>query len=88
MTFQTGHIGLNVSDLDASKDFYLKVFGFEVFGESGEADRRYAFLGLDGKLLLTLWQQSEGRFATGNPRTSSPVLPGGGHRGGPQGGEP
>jgi lactoylglutathione lyase len=67
MTFQTGHIGLNVSDLDASKDFYLKVFGFEVFGESGEEDRRYAFLGLDGKLLLTLWQQSEGRFATGTP---------------------
>ncbi|SNT04211.1 Glyoxalase/Bleomycin resistance protein/Dioxygenase superfamily protein [Streptosporangium subroseum] len=67
MTFQTGHVGLNVSDLDASKDFYLKVFGFEIFGESGEADRRYAFLGLDGKLLLTLWQQSEGRFATGTP---------------------
>ncbi|ACZ84222.1 VOC family protein [Streptosporangium roseum] len=67
MTFQTGHVGLNVSDLDRSKDFYLKIFGFEVFGESAEADRRYAFLGADGKLLLTLWQQSEGRFATGTP---------------------
>ncbi|MEV8633366.1 VOC family protein [Streptosporangium sp. NPDC051023] len=67
MSFQTGHVGLNVSDLDRSKDFYLKVFGFEVFGESDQADRRYAFLGLDGKLLLTLWQQSEGRFAAGLP---------------------
>ncbi|MER5319609.1 VOC family protein [Streptosporangium roseum] len=67
MTFQTGHVGLNVSDLDRSKDFYLKIFGFEVFRESAEADRRYALLGADGKLLLTLWQQSEGRFATGTP---------------------
>ncbi|GAA3444144.1 VOC family protein [Planomonospora venezuelensis] len=67
MTFKTGHIGLNVSDLDASKDFYRKVFGFEVMGESGEDGRRYAFLGLGGTLVLTLWQQSEGRFATGLP---------------------
>lgn len=67
MTFQTGHVGLNVSDLDRSRDFYLKIFGFEVFGESADPDRRYAFLGSDGNLLLTLWQQSEGRFATGVP---------------------
>ncbi|MFF3445345.1 VOC family protein [Streptosporangium sp. NPDC002721] len=67
MTFQTGHVGLNVSDLDRSRDFYVRIFGFEVLAESGEADRRYAFLGLDGKLVLTLWQQSEGRFATGLP---------------------
>ncbi|MDP9862943.1 MULTISPECIES: VOC family protein [Streptosporangium] len=67
MTFKTGHVGLNVTDLDRSKDFYLKVFGFEVFRESDEADRRYALLGLDGDLLLTLWQQSEGRSATDLP---------------------
>ncbi|GIH75730.1 VOC family protein [Planobispora longispora] len=67
MTFRTGHVGLNVSDLDASKDFYRKVFGFEIVGESAEEGRRYAFLGLDGTLVLTLWQQSEGRFATGLP---------------------
>ncbi|MEV7005611.1 VOC family protein [Streptosporangium sp. NPDC051022] len=67
MSFQTGHVGLNVSDLDRSRDFYVKVFGFEVLGESHRADRRHAFLGLDGELLLTLWQQSEGRFATGLP---------------------
>ncbi|MEU6738806.1 VOC family protein [Streptosporangium sandarakinum] len=67
MSFQTGHIGLNVSDLDRSRDFYVKVFGFEVVGESGQEERRFAFLGLDGALVLTLWQQSEGRFATGLP---------------------
>ncbi|MFF0307332.1 VOC family protein [Streptosporangium sp. NPDC004379] len=67
MSLRTGHIGLNVSDLDRSRDFYVKVFGFEVVGESGREDRRFAFLGLDGTLVLTLWQQSEGRFATGLP---------------------
>ncbi|WP_326828837.1 VOC family protein [Streptosporangium sp. NBC_01810] len=67
MTFQTGHVGLNVSDLDRSTDFYSKIFGFEVLAESGEADRRYTFLGRDGELVLTLWQQSDGRFATGLP---------------------
>ncbi|GII03274.1 VOC family protein [Planobispora takensis] len=67
MSFQTGHVGLNVSDLDASKDFYRKVFGFEIVGESAGQGRRYAFLGQDGTLVLTLWQQSEGRFATGVP---------------------
>ncbi|GGL05522.1 VOC family protein [Planomonospora parontospora] len=67
MTLRTGHIGLNVSDLDTSRDFYRKVFGFEVVGESREDGRRYAFLGRDGTLVLTLWQQSGGRFATGLP---------------------
>ena len=28
---QTGHVGLNVSDLDRSKGFYQQVFGFEVW---------------------------------------------------------
>ncbi|GAA3428209.1 VOC family protein [Streptosporangium sandarakinum] len=67
MSFQTGHIGLNVSDLDRSRDFYVKIFGFEIVSESGREDRRFALLGLDGALVLTLWQQSEGRFATGLP---------------------
>ena len=30
----TGHVGLNVSDLDRSKQFYREVFGFQVAGES------------------------------------------------------
>ena len=61
---QTGHIGLNVSDLARSKQFYQQVFGFEVLGESLEVGRQFAFLGQNGTPILTLWQQSEGRFAT------------------------
>ncbi|MEV4168820.1 VOC family protein [Nonomuraea sp. NPDC049709] len=67
MSFQTGHIGLNVTDLDKSKEFYGRVFGFTVAGESQEDGRRYAVLAQDGTLVLTLWQQSEGRFATSRP---------------------
>jgi lactoylglutathione lyase len=66
-TLRGGHVGLNVADLDRSVSFYVRVLGVEVLGESPDPQRRYAFLGSEGKLLLTLWQQSEGRFATGLP---------------------
>ncbi|MBT2380719.1 glyoxalase [Streptomyces sp. CB00316] len=65
---QTGHIGLNVTDLDRSIAFYREVFDFEVLGEGKDGDRRWAFLGRDSRLVVTLWQQSEGTFA--------PALPG------------
>jgi len=65
--FETGHIGLNVSDLERSTRFYREVFGLVEVGGSGEGERRYAFLGNGTKLVLTLWQQSEGRFATASP---------------------
>lgn len=60
----TGHVGLNVTDLERSLDFYARVLGFEVMGESEEEGREYAFLGHDGTLLLTLWQQSGAGFST------------------------
>lgn len=64
-TLQTGHVGINVTDLERSLAFYTKVFGFDVMGEGKEEGRRFAFLGRDGKLLVTLWQQStEGFDAT------------------------
>ena len=66
-SLQTGHIGLNVSDLDRSRKFYEEVFGFKTVGESREDARRFAFLGLDDKLVLTLWQQAEGRFERRHP---------------------
>jgi lactoylglutathione lyase len=62
-TFATGHVGLNVSDLDRSIDFYVKVFGWS---EKGRGDT-YAFLGDDDRLVLTLWQQSSGAFASDRP---------------------
>lgn len=63
----TGHIGLNVSDLGRSIEFYSGVFGFEVIAESRSPDRGYAFLGTRGQIVLTLWQQSGGRFVTDRP---------------------
>jgi catechol 2,3-dioxygenase-like lactoylglutathione lyase family enzyme len=64
---QTGHVGLNVSDLDRSKSFYQDVFGFTVAAESKVEGRRFALLKDEERLVLTLWQQSEGRFDKGRP---------------------
>ncbi|MCX4503958.1 VOC family protein [Streptomyces anulatus] len=64
---QTGHIGLNVTDLDRSLAFYREVFDFEVLAEGKEEDRRWAFLGRGPRLLVALWQQSEGTFSTTLP---------------------
>ncbi|MGW4380276.1 VOC family protein [Kitasatospora sp. NPDC004531] len=66
-TLKTGHVGLNVTDLDRSTAFYRAVFDFDVLAEGKEDGRRWAFLGRDGQLLVTLWQQSEGAFATDRP---------------------
>ena len=57
-TLQTGHVALNITDLQRSRDFYVRVLGFDVMGEGKEEGREYAFLGRDGTLMLTLWQQS------------------------------
>jgi lactoylglutathione lyase len=62
MTLRTGHLGLNVTDLDRSLAFYRDVLGFSLMGEGKEEDRRYAFLGTDGQLVLTLWQQARGAY--------------------------
>jgi lactoylglutathione lyase len=63
----TGHVGLNVTDVDRSAQFYRRVFGFDLLSESADGDHRYAFLGLDGTPVITLWQQSDGRFAAATP---------------------
>jgi len=59
---RTGHVGLNVTELNRSINFYVQVFGLELVGNSADG-RRYAFLGRDGALVLTLWQQSDSVFA-------------------------
>ncbi|MEU9010909.1 VOC family protein [Streptomyces sp. NPDC048479] len=60
---RTGHIGLNVTDLDRSLPFYGDVLGFDVLGQGKDEGRRFAFLGRDGQLVLTLWQQADGAYA-------------------------
>lgn len=62
-----GHVGLNVTDLERSVDFYRRALGFEQLGASTDGEHRYAFLGHDGTLRLTLWQQSNGAFSTHTP---------------------
>jgi lactoylglutathione lyase len=57
-----GHIGLNVSDLEVSKIFYQEVLGMHVTSESLEFPIKYASMTWDGKIVLTLWEQSGGRF--------------------------
>lgn len=64
---QTGHIGLNVSEVGRSSQFYQQVFGFELLGESQTEGPRFAFLGTEGQVVLTLWQQSKGQFETDKP---------------------
>ncbi|MBT2368395.1 VOC family protein [Streptomyces sp. ISL-10] len=59
-----GHVGLNVTDLGRSLPFYADALGFEVLGEGKEDGRRFAFLGRDGTLALTLWQQAGSAFET------------------------
>ncbi|MFD8420245.1 VOC family protein [Streptomyces sp. NPDC059466] len=65
MTPRTGHVGLNVTDLDRSLAFYRDVLGFALLTEGKDGERRYAFLGSadgGGGPVLTLWQQARGPY--------------------------
>lgn len=66
-TLKTGHIGLNVTDLARSIDFYRAALGLDLQATGAKGAQRWAFLGRDGHLLMTLWQQSDGRFPTDRP---------------------
>src|SRR2546425_2964477 len=63
----TGHIGLNVTNLERSTDFYRQVFDLDEVNASAEDGRKYALLGRDGQLVLTLWQQSDSAFDAATP---------------------
>src|SRR5688572_16844738 len=61
----TGHVGINVTDLDRSQSFYSEVFGLSPMGGSSDGDRRFAFLGDGTQIVLTLWEQARERFDRG-----------------------
>ncbi|WP_354641608.1 VOC family protein [Kitasatospora camelliae] len=65
-SLQTGHIGLNVTDLPRSVAFYRRVLGLETVTES-TTPSPFALLGRDGRLVVTLWQQSTGTHDTTRP---------------------
>ncbi len=65
--FQLGHVGINVTDLARSKAFYMQLLGLKVLGESTDGDKRFALLGYEQGSVLTLWQQSSGRFDSSTP---------------------
>jgi catechol 2,3-dioxygenase-like lactoylglutathione lyase family enzyme len=62
MSFPTGHIGINVTDLPRSRDFYADVFGLQTIGGCADGPQRFAFLGKGSEVVLTLWEQSTGTF--------------------------
>ncbi|MBN6056740.1 VOC family protein [Nonomuraea sp. RK-328] len=63
LSLRTGHVGLNVTDLERSLQFYLQVFDFKVMAEGKEDGQRWALLGRDDLLMVTLWQQSDTAFS-------------------------
>lgn len=58
-----GHVGLNVTDLERSLEFYRKVFDLKTFVERDEDGKRFALLGIDDDLTITLWEQAEGAYS-------------------------
>jgi lactoylglutathione lyase len=65
--YVTGHVGLNVTDLDRSTRFYSEVFDLEVQKRSDGPGHRFVFLGSDDRIVLTLWEQSAGTFRADQP---------------------
>jgi catechol 2,3-dioxygenase-like lactoylglutathione lyase family enzyme len=61
---KVGHIGINVNNIEVSKKFYIELFDFEVIFEETKDDRKYMFLGHNGEIVITLWEQSNKEFST------------------------
>lgn len=61
---KVGHVGINVNNMEKSKVFYIKLFDFEVIFEETLEDKRYIFLGHNGDIVITLWEQSDKSFLT------------------------
>jgi len=66
-SIRTGHVGLNVTDIERSKEFFRRVLDIDVLRVSSDRERRFVYLGTGGAILLTLWQQSDGRFDPRRP---------------------
>ncbi|GAE32979.1 VOC family protein [Halalkalibacter hemicellulosilyticus] len=58
-----GHVGLNVTNLEQSLAFYTDIFELETIRESYEKGKKFAFLGHNRNVALTLWEQSKTEFS-------------------------
>src|SRR4051794_37999842 len=58
----TGHVGINVTNLERAEEFYGSVFGLTTMSASREGTRRFAFLGDGTNIVITLWQQAAQKF--------------------------
>jgi catechol 2,3-dioxygenase-like lactoylglutathione lyase family enzyme len=67
MKVDVHHIALNVTDIERSRRFYEAVFGWKASRVSEEAGQRFVFLSEADRLVLTLWEQSEGAFPEDRP---------------------
>jgi catechol-2,3-dioxygenase len=67
LAVRPGHVGLNVTDLARSRDFYIRVLDLEPLGQSFDTERDWVFLGRDGNVLVTLWHQADGAFTATAP---------------------
>ena len=56
MTQGVHHVGLTVTDLDASRDFFIELLGWEEVG--GNPDYPAVFVS-DGTVMVTLWRAAE-----------------------------
>ncbi|MEO6156877.1 MAG: VOC family protein [Ilumatobacteraceae bacterium] len=66
-SLQTGHVALNVTDLERSQTFYERVFGLKEMSKGTDPDQQWVFLGRDGRLVITLFRQSSGTFDAASP---------------------
>lgn len=62
LTTGVHHVGLTVPDIEATRDFFCEVLGYELVG--GVPDYPAHFI-TDGSTLITLWQ-------VGDPATATP----------------
>ena len=53
------HLNIGVKDLEASKRFYSRLFGFEL-KEQGERDgRKWAIVGVPGRIYLAMYEEGD-----------------------------